>query len=221
MIRRSYLICTTPRSGSNFLCEALRGTGVAGRPDEYFWNRAFWLEGWGVSDGADFVARMLLEGTGPNGVFGSKLTWQQVPEATALIDQRLPNLHYVWLRRLDKVRQGISFYRALETKRWRSTDTSALGEPEFDFAAIQRLVQLSGWEDEAWSDYFEQRAVAPLELTYEELAQAPHAAVGQILIFLGIAEPRRTELEEQWRHQRQADSLTEDWVVRYQAEARQ
>ena len=45
--------------------------------------------------------------------------------------------------------------------------------------------------------------------------------VGQILTFLGIAEPQRTELEEQWRHQRQADSLTEDWVARYQAEAHQ
>jgi trehalose 2-sulfotransferase len=32
----SYLICTTPRSGSTFLCEALAGTGVAGRPEEYF-----------------------------------------------------------------------------------------------------------------------------------------------------------------------------------------
>src|SRR5215213_3769543 len=32
----SYLICTTPRSGSTLLCELLEGTGVAGRPDEYF-----------------------------------------------------------------------------------------------------------------------------------------------------------------------------------------
>jgi hypothetical protein len=37
-VNLSYLICTTPRSGSNFLCEVLRGTGVAGQPDEYFWT---------------------------------------------------------------------------------------------------------------------------------------------------------------------------------------
>src|SRR3954453_1014417 len=29
----SYLICTTPRSGSTLLCEALENTGVAGRPE--------------------------------------------------------------------------------------------------------------------------------------------------------------------------------------------
>ena len=32
----SYLICTTPRSGSTLLCELLADTGIAGRPDEYF-----------------------------------------------------------------------------------------------------------------------------------------------------------------------------------------
>jgi len=35
----SYLIASTPRSGSTLLCEALRNTGVAGRPDEYYQHR--------------------------------------------------------------------------------------------------------------------------------------------------------------------------------------
>jgi len=33
---RPYFVCTTPRSGSTLLCEALTLTGVAGRPAEYF-----------------------------------------------------------------------------------------------------------------------------------------------------------------------------------------
>jgi LPS sulfotransferase NodH len=32
----SYLVCATPRSGSTLLCEALRDTGVAGNPLEFF-----------------------------------------------------------------------------------------------------------------------------------------------------------------------------------------
>jgi LPS sulfotransferase NodH len=31
-----YLVCATQRSGSTLLCEALKATGVAGRPEEYF-----------------------------------------------------------------------------------------------------------------------------------------------------------------------------------------
>jgi LPS sulfotransferase NodH len=33
---RSYVVCATPRSGSTLLCELLKSTGVAGRPEEYF-----------------------------------------------------------------------------------------------------------------------------------------------------------------------------------------
>ena len=33
---RSYLVCATQRSGSTLVCQALKATGVAGRPEEYF-----------------------------------------------------------------------------------------------------------------------------------------------------------------------------------------
>src|SRR5437763_8800540 len=36
----SYLVCATPRSGSTLLCELLKETGVAGRPEEYFEARS-------------------------------------------------------------------------------------------------------------------------------------------------------------------------------------
>jgi LPS sulfotransferase NodH len=36
MTPRSYLVCATPRSGSTLVCQALKDTGVAGRPEEYF-----------------------------------------------------------------------------------------------------------------------------------------------------------------------------------------
>ncbi len=34
--KRSYLVCATQRSGSTLVCQALKETGVAGRPEEYF-----------------------------------------------------------------------------------------------------------------------------------------------------------------------------------------
>ena len=39
----TYLICATQRSGSTLLCELLKQTGVAGRPEEYFDAQ---FEGW-------------------------------------------------------------------------------------------------------------------------------------------------------------------------------
>ena len=36
MAERAFLVCATPRSGSTLVCQALKTTGVAGRPEEYF-----------------------------------------------------------------------------------------------------------------------------------------------------------------------------------------
>ena len=60
----SYLICATNRSGSFLLCEALKNTGVAGQPEEYFWrnDEPFWKERWGVSSYADYVAGAITQG---------------------------------------------------------------------------------------------------------------------------------------------------------------
>lgn len=38
--RRAYIVCSTQRSGSSYLCELLSSTGVAGNPQEYFEARA-------------------------------------------------------------------------------------------------------------------------------------------------------------------------------------
>ena len=32
----TYIICTTPRSGSTLLCQMLKATGCAGKPESYF-----------------------------------------------------------------------------------------------------------------------------------------------------------------------------------------
>src|SRR5580700_12229942 len=43
----SYIICTAPRTGSTLLAEALKATGCAGRPAEYFdihaHNEQYWM----------------------------------------------------------------------------------------------------------------------------------------------------------------------------------
>jgi LPS sulfotransferase NodH len=91
-----YFICATARTGSYLLCEAMRLTGIAGRPEEFFWKESgeFLYEGdspvispfersdasvasefrhWGVSTFPEFLAKVFAEGTTPNGVFGAKV----------------------------------------------------------------------------------------------------------------------------------------------------
>jgi trehalose 2-sulfotransferase len=232
-IRQSYVICTTPRSGSNFLCEVLQTSAVAGRPDEYLWDPPAGHERWSVSEIRSYVERIHQAGTTPNGIFGIKIMWSYlgdwIPRFAALAGRDelsppealtavFPNVRYIWLTRRDKVRQGISFHRAIETKRWRSTDPDdgSTSGPAFDFAAIGYLVKLAISEDRAWETFFREHGIEPLVVVYEDLEQSPALVAERILQFLQLS-PLAPALPRSWRHQRQADGLTEDWVRQYQA----
>jgi LPS sulfotransferase NodH len=79
MPSRGYLLCCIERTGSNLLAEALAGTGIAGRPVEYF-NPVEQARPWmrdilGDSTMVDGLPKILIAGTTPNGLFGAKLHW--------------------------------------------------------------------------------------------------------------------------------------------------
>jgi trehalose 2-sulfotransferase len=143
----SYLICTTPRSGSWLLAEALRATDVAGHPEEYFWRdlRALYEENWEIPGCADdvFLSSVRHYATSSNGVLGVKAHWFEFVELVSMLrrlneapntsndDDRprpdtvaelingfLPAVRYVHLTRLDKVAQAVSWYRAIQTRVW-------------------------------------------------------------------------------------------------------
>lgn len=105
----SYLICTTPRSGSWLLAEGLSATGVAGRPEEYL--RADWLQLYQANGRLDpahrvvglppvprargfagFLRAVLVAGTTGNGVFGAKVHWDQFAAAADALAADTPGL---------------------------------------------------------------------------------------------------------------------------------
>jgi len=124
----SYLVCATQRSGSTLLCELLKGTEVAGVPDEFFEG----LRGTGLPrqpreyftdpEFADIAERLapldpgrpeeqgefagwfsyvLQRGTTHNGVFGAKMMWNYFDDFRARIGE-LPEA------------QGLTFNEALD-----------------------------------------------------------------------------------------------------------
>lgn len=250
----SYVICATPRSGSSLLCEVLRNTGVAGRPDEYLDTEAVselaagkvpplpgyvWYDwrdnppSWSTRAGiADILARVIERGTTPNGVFGAKVMWdhfagfidtlQQLPEyqhlpAANLMSTLFPNLSYIWMTRRDKVRQAVSFWRAIETNHWawfEGQPPIPVVEPSFDYNAIAFLYRLITAGEEAWQQYFAECGITPLVVVYEDLVQADEAIVRDVLRYIGLPVP--DDLAVGPRHlKKQADALSEEWVQLY------
>jgi LPS sulfotransferase NodH len=179
-----------------------------------------------------YLAWALDAGTTANGVFGAKLMWGYlgdfaqllrgidgmgglpVPE---LLARNLPNLRYVRITRLDKVRQAVSLWRAVQTQAWKRDGGDADGrsprEPTFSFRAINYLVRLLTAHDASWDAYFLGLGQQPLSVTYEELSEAHEPVVRRVLAHLDIPAPRDLHVESP-RTQVQADALSERWVTR-------
>ena len=145
----SYIICTAPRTGSTLLAEALKVTGRAGRPAEYFdihaHNEQYWIRTLGIRNDAEYIEKVVEAGTTSNGVFGLKVHFHQLRavhakllaaaqsqkvngpamSVEALLRARFGEPRYIWLMRRNKVAEAISYYRAAKTGLWRSLSAEA------------------------------------------------------------------------------------------------
>jgi trehalose 2-sulfotransferase len=194
-LHKSYLICCVQRSGSWLLAHTLRDTGVAGRPSDYFdgAERDRNAARWGTPDFPSYLDAVLARGTTANGVFGSKMMWNDFGPFLAslrtlgdarsalsdrdLLEWAFPCLSFVWLRRTDKVRQGVSWWRAVVTDQWVRHPGEESKKADLDVSRILPLVQLAGEWDVAWREWFAEQRISPLEITYEQLDEYRLASV--------------------------------------------
>lgn len=247
-ILTSYVLCGTPRSGSTLLCEMLGATGVAGRPHSYLRKEdiADWAEAWAAKHPRSihgpgferaYLSAMRREGTAGTGVFGLRLMWESVGEASNRLNRALgtdqdisrsleaafgPTL-YVHVSRDNKIAQAVSRVRAEQSGIWhRSADGSVLEGAEvaqpvsYDGARTAELVRQLQSDDEAWSNFFEERRIRPLRLVYETVTADPHAAVESILSALGLDPDIARRIPV--RTAKLADGESTLWVERFRQE---
>jgi LPS sulfotransferase NodH len=218
----SYAVCALPRSGSSLLCELLFDTGLAGAPTEYFDARqmALFRERWGVEDFAGYLRALWERKTGPNGVFGFKAHFFQLAEAfpDGGLEAAFPALRHVYISRRDRLRQAISWARAIQTDQWGLDHEPAEPPPVvFRRAEIDRLLGRIEDRERAWEAFFEHAGAEPLRLTYEELVAAPETTAVTVLRHIGVEPPEHLLIGPPTLR-RQADEVTEQWVAHYSNE---
>ena len=139
----SYIIGSTPRSGSTLLCDLLSDTGMAGCPNSYFRREDYcwWAEQLSVSTAEwrdehefdqSYLTAVLQQGAAGTPVFGLRLMWESVADLSKRLDTLYPNLGsdnarfqaafgtpvYLHLSREDKVAQAVSLLRAEQSGLW-------------------------------------------------------------------------------------------------------
>jgi trehalose 2-sulfotransferase len=205
-------------------------------PDWRFWEEGpFGLHS-GAVDRESYLDAVYRMGSTPNGVFGAKLMWnnvrwavakfQEMPRFSSLeraqvFQRALPDLHVIHVTRRDRVRQAVSWARMAQDGVWVVSDDEPAPPPrpvEYRYDLINGLENLIIEGERGWRELFGELDVSPLELTYEDLAtddgygKAIRAVIGHLQIGApDLVVPNR-------RTHRQADEITEEWVVRYEAD---
>ena len=220
--RVSYLVCSIPRSGSSLLCELLAGTGVAGAPAEFFHpdKMAVLRERWAVATLDEYMRELLARKTTPNGVFGAKAHWGQYKPLFGDSDPRavLPQPRLVFITRRDRLRQAISWVRALQTRKWAHQDRPMVERPAvFDQEHITQKLGRVSREEEVWESLFDRHGIVPQRVVYEEFVEAQEETVRAVLETLGIDVPADLHVPPPVLD-RQADEVSDEWVERYLAE---
>jgi trehalose 2-sulfotransferase len=232
----SYVICAVQRSGSSLLCEALKNTGLAGFPEEYFLDGHLedgeWARQNHISTRADYVRLVFDKGTSPNGVFGVKIMWNYFHQvidklavlpgyeglsAPQLMMEVFPKLHFIWMVRRDKVRQAVSWAKAAQTDiyAWHKGKMPfQKQDPSFDFTFIDNLHQLILEGEAGWQSVFDACGVEPIKVLYEDFIDDYEGTALRILDTLKIPHPKDLKFGE--RHlQKQANALNDLWVEQF------
>lgn len=139
----SYVICTSPRSGSTLLCQLLAATGVAGNPGSHFhrpsisaWLNSFELAPDDAMPERDVLASIfraaIAKGSLDTGMFGLRLqraSFEFFTRKMAVLHPGFTNdverfraafgrTLFIHLTRFDKVEQAISYVKAHQTGLW-------------------------------------------------------------------------------------------------------
>ena len=235
--RRCYVVCAVARSGSNLLTDALRETGRAGQPKQFFSElfQSGYGAKYGLDPGSDYAryVRGIIDATATsNGVFGFKLMGWSLegflarlrgtgqfagPDSTDLdvLRSAFPRLQFIRIIRRDKLRQAISKARAMQTGLWKLADgKNAVGEAHFDRDLIAQCLREGEIEEAAWDRFFDNFPGALLTIEYEQLSRDYKRTVRSVLDFLGIALQRGSKIGEPITV-KQSDAISDEWERRY------
>ncbi|MEM6842131.1 MAG: Stf0 family sulfotransferase [Bacteroidota bacterium] len=239
----SYTIWFSQRNGSSLLCEALASTGIAGKPGEHFLMpaNASLFDFYKVNSYEELQEKLWQTGMTANGVFGIKT---QAPKRIndPLIDEltkfpgiekshpanyevwanAFPNGKHIFLTRRNKVRQAVSWWKAIITEEWhresgKSRPYSAHDiRDRYDFNAIRHLLLEANFLENRTQDFFDGGNIVPLTIVYEDLIREYEETVRGINKFLGISETSYSVAQPYY--EQLADEVSDDWTERFRVE---
>ena len=225
-LRKSYIIASLPRSGSQFLSGELWKTGVLGAPCEYLfpaYDMRPMMNRLRAMSPADYVAKLVACRTSPNGIFGMNVHIQHFSHFLrgypALLDVLAP-VTFVHTTRRNKIAQAVSMAKAYQTSTWTSLQARGGSSPTtYNRELIERCIDDLVQQEQEWGQWFTEHGVHPFRLVYEDFAADRSGTVQAIVALLGAEGDERTAIEIP-PFEKQGDGTNAEWIARFEAETK-
>jgi trehalose 2-sulfotransferase len=198
--RVAFAIVCTPRSGSEFLCEALRSTGVAGYPREHLRSHTEALARYWQLDPSRYLEVHMAEHATPNGVFGTKLISHFLLDhvrAAPGLERTLAGFRFIRLSRRDAIGQAISAMIASRTGTYHVRDAGeqsvyqnrlrGVAVTDAELRQVGDLQAAFAAQEAELDELLRRMGATPLTIHYEDLIVEPLPHIRAILSFLGVA----------------------------------
>jgi LPS sulfotransferase NodH len=239
----SYTIWFSQRNGSSLLCEGLKSTGIAGRPEELFNIPAptTLLEHYQAEDYSELQETLWAAGSTSNGVWGVKTNAPRknndpiidqlsyipglekaAPTHFEVWENAFPNHRHIFLTRRNKIEQAVSWWKAIVSSEWhRKMGSDQPYSPEnirdkYDFKAIRHLLLECSLREAKIQDLLNQAKAIPLTIVYEDFAQDFESTIRKVVRFLGVDQDDYPIGPP--HYERLADDLSEEWTERFRVE---
>ena len=240
-----YAIWFSQRNGSTLLCKALEMTNVLGKPSELFTiepNEKL-LTKHKAENYQNLQDKIYDLGSSSNGVFGIKLNAPKKENDPLINELRLfpianddsnlttnfavweklfPNCRHIFLTRRNKVRQSVSWWKAIMTNEWHrkigeQTPVSDIRLAEkYNFDAIKHLLIETTIRESKIQAFLKEGKSSALTIVYEDFIDDYKGTVKRIGKYIGedvndanIASPYFSKL---------ADEISDEWTERFRIE---
>ena len=221
-----YIIASNPRTGSHLLRSILT-QNKCGNPIEMFLDFVFNPEEQTLRDFREKTTKGDFSGMVVQ-VHHIKLVSHVVEKLIGRVPQNIvdglnilfPNPKFIYLHRIDKVRQAISFLKARRTQNYSHFPSHEKKEVDYGEYSqndiMEHMRRLCIW-DSFWLNFFSRNGIEPLTISYEELVKNKLLTVVKVFEFLGHT-PDMVKMNSDMMPIRQYDAVSQEWYDKYYAD---
>lgn len=238
---KSFWIWFSPRTGSTLLCKALEETGVCGKAGEFFFEEEkSLLDQCDATNYLQLRQNIWARGMSENGVLGAKHSAyshrflslsKELKHERHMLDAHdldwdlwadiFPNCTHIFLTRRNKIRQAVSWWKAIQDEQWhlvkgsKSKKDPSFYADKYNVDALTHLLDECFLREAMTESFFEHNQITPHVVVYEDLIRNYDGVLKDICQKMDIESSKENGDKP---FDKTANQINEEWADRFRTD---